>query len=169
MQNATDLKRFHSQIYRAGILIALLFELLSLPFLGFNPRFTYGLTLGTIVAVVNYSLLAYVTARILNRGMDAALAVLGYMVRLAIYGWVFYTSYQAGTTSGLATLLGYMTLKLGMYYVYGFQPKFPKSSTEGKKLNDLDQDQWAIEQAEKAQEPHWTKKILAIFHDNKEE
>jgi hypothetical protein len=169
MQNATDLKRFHSQIYRAGILIALLFELLSLPFLGFDPRFAYGLALGTVVAVANYSLLAYVTARILNRGKGAALAVLGYLGRLALYGWVFYTSYQIDTTSGLATLLGYMTLKLGMYYVYGFQPKFSKSSTEGKKFNDLDQDQWALEQAEKAKTPRWTQKILTIFHDNKEE
>ncbi len=52
------------------------------------------------------------------------MAVLSYVVRLIIYGGAFYMSYQIGTVSGLATLLGYMTLKMGMYYTYGFKPKF---------------------------------------------
>jgi hypothetical protein len=141
-----ELTTFKNQIFKYGIIVALLFELISLPFLGWNPRFAYGLALGTCIAIVNFNLLAYSTKKILDRGRGAGLAVLGYMLRLVLYGGGFYISYRLGTTSGLATLLGYVTIKFGMYYVYGFKPKFSESSAKGKQLNNLDEDEWATQE-----------------------
>lgn len=124
MPNTNQMKTFQGQIFKYGAIIAILCELLSLPFLGWSPQFAYGLALGTCVAVVNYSILTFSAKKIIYGGKGASMAVLSYVVRLIIYGGAFYMSYQIGTVSGLATLLGYMTLKMGMYYTYGFKPKF---------------------------------------------
>ena len=41
----------------------------------------------------------------------------------------------------MGTLLGFLTLKIAIYYYYGFKPGFA-SKYDKAKLNDLDQDQW---------------------------
>jgi hypothetical protein len=155
MTKENELIKFKNKILKYGIIVALLFELISLPFLGWNVRFAYGLALGTCIAIVNFNFLAFTTRRILDRRKGVGLAVMGYMLRLFLYGGGFYMSYKLGTASGLATLLGYMTLKIAIYYVYGFKPKFTESSAKGKKLNDLDNDLWA-----KEGKRHWYTEIF---------
>jgi hypothetical protein len=154
MSDKNGLKALMNPIYKYGVIVAVLCEIVSLPFLGWNPQFAYGLTLGTSIAIVNYYLLAFAAGRIGSRGRGASLAILGYMARLGIYGAAFYMSYRIGTASGLATLLGYMTLKISTYYVYGFKPGFKKGPPTGKKYNDLDQDGWP------EPKPNWITKIL---------
>jgi len=150
MSDKNELKAFKNQIFKYGIIAAVICEVASLPFLGFNVKFTYGLVLGTCTAIVNYSILSFTATRIVNRGNGAWLAVLGYIIRLLIYGGVFYISYKVSAASGIAALLGFMTLKAGIYYVYGFKPKFSESSAKGKELNDLDNDEWSKSKSDKA-------------------
>lgn len=144
MSDKNELKAFKNQIFKYGIIAAVICEVASLPFLGFNVKFTYGLVLGTCTAIVNYSILSFTATRIVNRGNGAWLAVLSYIIRLLIYGGIFYISYKVSVASGIASLLGFMTLKAGIYYVYGFKPKFSVSDAKGKKLNDLDNDEWTV-------------------------
>lgn len=108
------------QILHAGLAAALLFELLSLPFLGFDIRFLYGLALGTAVAVVNLKLLRITAEWVLSHRWGPAIAVAGYMLRLLVYGAAFLTAYRLGTASGIGSLLGFVTLKLGILYAFGF-------------------------------------------------
>ena len=144
-----ELNAFKNQIVKYGVIIAILCEIISLPFLGWNPRFAYGLALGTCIAIANFHLLVFASKKVLDRGKGVGLAFIGYILRLFLYGGGFYMSYRLGTDSGLATLLGYLTLKIGMIYLKGFKPKFSESSAKGKKLNDLNNDQWAEEKKEK--------------------
>ncbi|MDD2216596.1 MAG: ATP synthase subunit I [Eubacteriales bacterium] len=144
-----ELNAFKNQIIKYSVIVALLCEIVSLPFLGWNPRFAYGLTLGTCIAIANFNLLVFASKKALDRGKGAGLAFIGYIFRLFLYGGGFYMSYRLGTDSGLATLFGYLTLKIGMIYLKGFKPKFSESSAKGKNLNDLSNDQWAEEKKEK--------------------
>lgn len=127
-------------LYGYSVLAAAIIELGSLPLIGWNPLFIYGLALGTCVAIVNYNILVLLSQKALDMGRGISLAVVGYIVRLGIYGGVFLLSYKTGTVSGIATLLGYMTIKLSMFYVYGFKPGFASRRYEKAKIKDLDQE-----------------------------
>lgn len=112
--------------YIYAISAAMLMQLLSLPFLGPDIRFSYGLAFGTVVAIINHRILEKAGEWALIRGRGAGLIVVGYMVRLAIYGGAFLYALQLGTASGIACLLGFMTLKLGFICVYGIRPTIQK-------------------------------------------
>lgn len=150
-------------LYGYCILIAVIIELGSLCIIGWVPQFLYGLALGTSVAIINYKLLVLSSKASLKMGRGLSLAIVGYCVRLVIYGVAFYVSYKIGTVSGIATLFGYMTIKLAMFYVYGFKSGFKPRDYKGANLRDLDQDQWAAEAAEKAARKKRPGKIAGIF------
>jgi hypothetical protein len=112
--------------YIYAISAAMLIHLLSLPFLGLDIRFSYGLAFGTVVAIINHRILEKAGEWALIGGRGAGLIVAGYMIRLAIYGGAFLYALKLGTASGIACLLGFTTLKLGLIYVYGIRPTIQK-------------------------------------------
>lgn len=120
-----DLAAFKNQIVIYGILVAILFQLASLPFLGPEVKFSYGLALGTAIAIVNFNIMEFTVRKTISGG-GGILAFAGYMIRLLIYGGAFYMSMQVGTASGLATLLGFLTLKISIYYLHGLKARFSK-------------------------------------------
>ena len=96
----------------------MIFEAGFLPFLGPDAAFAYGLALGTAVSVVNFNILAYTSRKLLNSGR-AWLSFAGYIVRLAVYGFAFYTALRVNLVAALGSALGFLTLKLAIYYVHG--------------------------------------------------
>ena len=138
-----ELKAFMAPIFKYGIATACLMAAASMLVIGWDPFFVYGLTLGTSVSIVNHILLAYTANFCLSSKRGTIFSIIGYMMRLIIYGFVFYTSYKSGITSAMGTLLGFVTLKIAIYYYYGFKPGFASKKYDKAKLNDLDQDEWA--------------------------
>jgi hypothetical protein len=124
---AKDLAAFKNRIFFHGILIALIVEAASLLFLGFDVGFAYGLALGTAVSVVNFNILAYTSRRLLEDGR-AWLGFAGYLIRLAVYGFAFYMALRVHYTAALGAALGFLTLKIAIYYVHGFKGLRLKSS-----------------------------------------
>jgi small basic protein len=121
MKNTSkDLSAFKNRIFFHGILAALIVEAGSLPFLGFDPGFAYGLALGTAVSIVNFNILVYLSRRLLNSGR-AWIGFSNYLVRLAVYGFAFYTALRVSLIAALGAALGFLTLKLAIYYVHGFK------------------------------------------------
>lgn len=118
-----DIKKFKNRIFFFGILAMLLMEIISLPFLGFNIKFLYGLLLGTAIAIVNFSILVITMSRILN-GSNKFAATISYIFRLLIYGGVFLVAINTGNMAGLGCVLGFLTIKLSIYFVYGLKPGF---------------------------------------------
>lgn len=110
------------------ILIAVIIEIASLLFLGWNPKFLYGLTLGTLVAFGNFSLLAVTSKLALLTKKGMLINMFGYLVRLAVYCGTFLISYRLGTIPGIGTLLGFMTLKIALYHEHGIKPGFKKTN-----------------------------------------
>jgi len=108
------------------IAAAIVMQLLSLPFLGVDLRFSYGLAFGTVVGIVNHRILEKVGEWALIQRRGAALIVLGYMVRLALYGGAFLYALQLSTASGIACLLGFLAMKIGVVIVYGIRPMIQK-------------------------------------------
>jgi hypothetical protein len=139
-------------LYCYSIIAAAIIMAGSLPIIGWNPLFAYGLALGTCIAVVNYNILVFSSKAALDRGRGVGLIIIGYTLRMAIYGGVFLFSYRTDTVSGIATLLGYLTVKLGMFYKYGFRPGFSGKRYGKGQLKDLDSDPWAVERAQKEKE-----------------
>lgn len=120
-----ELTAFKNKILLYGIITALLVQLFSLPFLGLNAKFGYGLALGTSISIVNFNIMEFTMKKALSGG-GAFVTFIGYMIRLMIYGGSFYISMKVSTISGLATLLGFLTLKASIYYLHGFKAKFTK-------------------------------------------
>ncbi|MDF3000813.1 MAG: hypothetical protein K0Q48_932 [Bacillota bacterium] len=119
------LTAFKNRIFKYGIMVSAIVELASIPILGFDVQFLYGLALGTAIAIVNFNLMALTFQFVLKR-RNASLAFIGYLIRLAIYGAGFFASLQVGIISAMGTALGYLTLKLAMFYLHGLKAEFSK-------------------------------------------
>jgi len=136
-----ELTEFKKGIFKYGIIAALIAEAISLAAIGFNTQFAYGLALGTCIAIVNFNILAFCCKKVVDGG-GAFASLAGYLFRMMIYGFAFYMSVKISLYSAAGTVIGFLTLKIGLYYLHGFKPKFSESSAKGKVLNDLDNDGW---------------------------
>ncbi len=127
-----------NSIFKYSVIAAALIQAAAVLLFGWDLPFAYGLILGTCVSMVNHSLMAFTSNLCLSAKGGPLLGIAGYIVRLAIYGGVFYISYMTGPSSGMGTVLGFLTIKLAIYYLYGFKPGFSSRSYENVKLNSLD-------------------------------
>lgn len=130
------LTTFKNEIFKYGIAAAAVIELASLPFLGLDAQFLYGLFLGTAIAVVNFNLMDF-SFRLALELRKGAIAFLGFLLRLAVYGVAFYMSLRVGLISGAGTALGFLTLKLALFYLHGYRPKFTKGRTVREEPEEL--------------------------------
>lgn len=125
-----EFKAFRAEIIQYGLLVAVLIEIGSFPFLGWDSKFAVGLFFGTATAVINLFLLSLTITKAVEKPNGAILTFTGYMIRLTIYGAVFFFSIREGLTSGLATLLGFMTVKMGILLVHGLKLKLRSRATK---------------------------------------
>ncbi len=137
-QEMDGLSSFKNEITRYGILVAAVFGLASIPFLGVEVQFLYGLSLGTAIAIVNFNLMA-ITFRLVLEKRNRSIAFIGYLLRLAVYGGVFLISIRVSLISALGTALGFLTLKLAMIYLHGFRAKFSKGRVVREESTEFQQ------------------------------
>ncbi|MDR0425462.1 MAG: ATP synthase subunit I [Clostridiales Family XIII bacterium] len=155
MQNGVrEITAFKNRIFIYGILTAVIFEAGSLFFLGFSRDFAYGLALGTAIAIVNFNILAFTLQRVIANGKKW-LMLASYLLRLCIYGFAFYMAATISLVSAAGTALGFVTLKIAIYYLHGFKAKFSKGrkarpEPEGKKGSRLDFLRWQEDSADEA-------------------
>jgi hypothetical protein len=149
-----EITAFKNRIFIYGILTAVIFEAGSLFFLGFNRDFAYGLALGTAIAIVNFNILAFTLQMVIANGKKW-LMLASYMMRLCIYGFAFYMAATIGYVAAAGTALGFVTLKIAIYYLHGFRAKFSKGrkarpEPEEKKRSRLDFLRWQEDSADEA-------------------
>lgn len=156
-----EIKAETSSLYFYSLIVAIIFEVGSLCFIGIDPLFTYGLALGTAIAIVNYNFLRFTSGLALVKGKGISFVLLGYIIRLSIYGGTFLISYRSGAAGGIATLLGFISFKIALYYSYGIKPGLTSRKYDKLKLNNLDEDQWSIERNSKV---GLTDRLFAKFH-----
>ena len=124
-----DMASFKLHIYKYTLLIAVLFELGSLPFLCFDLKYLYGLVFGVVVSILSFEALIFMSKTVLRSGKKS-MAVLGYFVRLPLYGIGFYMSMKAGgVIAGIACLLGFLTTTVAIIFVHGIRAKYSTNRT----------------------------------------
>ena len=121
-----DLKKFQLETLKYTLITAALFEAGSIPLLKFSLEYMCGLAAGTCVSVLSFSILLYISKRVVATGQKW-LASIGYLVRLPMYGIVFYLCMRfGGLICGVASLLGFFTGVAALIYSNGLKPKFSK-------------------------------------------
>jgi len=139
-----DLTAFKNKIFLYGIIVMVVFEIASLPLIGLDLKYAYGLLLGTFIAIANFNILAFTLKKVLRDG-NKSFIFLGYFLRLALYGVAVVTAFKAGNNAGFGSLLGFITVKVSIYYLHGFKTKF----SEGRKVRPEVQAEFDREDLEK--------------------
>ena len=121
-----DLASFKLQIFKYTLIASLVFEIASLPVLRFSVEYLCGLLAGTLVSLVSFVSLVWMSEKVLNSGQKW-LSSVGYLLRLPIYGFIFLFCYKVGgIIAGIACLIGFLTGIVAMVYVSGIKTKFSK-------------------------------------------
>lgn len=139
----TDLTQFKREINIYTLLMAIVAELISLPFLGFDLGFSGGLIVGTLVTVLNFTLLVKAGEKVMDT-REAKPMVGGYFIRLVIYGITFFAALKIGFHVAIGCASGFVTLHVAILFlytvVYGLFKKKENPLndwTEPKEWNDL--------------------------------
>jgi|GEM_PF-1118241 len=148
-----DFTAFKNQIFIYTLIVAVFCQLISLIFLGVDVKFSYGLVLGTCVAIVNFNLLVFSSKAILKNSKGKGFAFASYIIRLLIYGVAFYMAMKVSVPAGLASVVGFLTLKLAIFYVCGIKTKFSKGRTVTPEV------QQEFEQMDKQKAAHTTDRL----------
>lgn len=106
-----------NETIRYSLLTALIIKAVYVIIAGFNMQFTYGLILGTAVAIVNFNISYFVIKRIVLYKKGAILNFLSYILRISIYGYVFFKAIQISQLSALGIVAGFLTIKISIYYI----------------------------------------------------
>ena len=131
-----DLTKFKNKIFIYGILIMLIAEVISLPIHGFDWKFSVGLLLGTAIAIANFNIMTLTSAMILE-GKHKALASMSYLIRLLLYGGVFYVSIKLSVPAGIGSICGIMTLKVAIFIIHAVIPHFKKDEIVTRDLKKV--------------------------------
>ncbi len=123
-----DLTAFKNKIFVYGIIVMVFFEIASLPLIGLDIKYTYGLLIGTFIAISNFNILAYTLKKVLRDGKKSFI-FLGYFLRLFLYGVAVVTAFKVSNHAGFGSLLGFITIKISIYYLHGFKTKFSTDRT----------------------------------------
>ena len=118
-----DMKKFKLQIHIYTLVAAVVFGVGSIPFLGLNTHYFYGLISGVCISIVSFNVLLFVSEMVLNTG-NKYMAALGYLIRLPLYGLDFYMCLRIGVVAGIACVIGFMAAPASMVYVHGIKAKY---------------------------------------------
>ncbi len=118
-----DIIVFKNEIIKYAIFIALICELISIPFLGLSAQFGYGITLGVAISIANFNILYFTIKNTLTHQRGAYIVFLGYIIRLSLYGIAVYKSIQISYISAIGVIIGFLTIKISIYYTNGIKKR----------------------------------------------
>lgn len=147
-----DLRQFRKEIIISTVCMAALTELISLIVIGPDKLFAAGLAAGTL-ATIGCFLILVRTGSLLDVLKSGTPVVVGYFVRMLLYGAAFLVCIRVSLACGLGCLAGFICLHAGIFALYGFVYRFIKKKenplndwTEPKEWNDLsvydEEDEW---------------------------
>ena len=139
----TNLREFRNEIILYGVIMAAVAEVISLLVIGPNALFTAGLAAGTAVSVLGFIILIKTGESLMKESKKSPI-LLGYIVRLFLYGAVFFICIKLSLPCGFGCGIGFVTIHFGIMFLYGIVYKFIKKKknpvndwTEPKQWNDL--------------------------------
>jgi len=129
-----NMARFKFQIIKYTLIAAIILEVGSIPILGFSLVYLCGLISGTLISIMGFLILLYMSEKVLSSGVKW-MASLGTLLQLPFYGVAFYICMKTGgLLAGVACVIGFMTTRLSMIYVHGIKSRLSarKKSSEGE-------------------------------------
>lgn len=114
-QDPLILTRLAKRISLLAVITAGVMELISILIKGILPEFTYGLALGTAVSIANFHIMVIFVKRAVRGGNAMGTTFTGYLARFVLYGIAAVISAKTGTASLLGTILGFVTIQIGIY------------------------------------------------------
>ena len=133
---------FKNRICKYTVFIAVLFELISLPIFGLSLKFLYGLALGTSVAIVNFYFHAWTCKKLVYGGKGLGISILGYFIRLLIYGACFYGCAKIDIIHcGFGCIAGFLTIKAAILYLHAFKAWFAEKRKKAQALAEEKREQ----------------------------
>jgi len=113
------------EIVTYTIIAAAIAEIISLPLFGLNIMFPYGLAIGVCVAVLNLN--------IISKSIEKAVAqrnrspvIVGFFIRIVLYGGGFYLAVTTSLISGLAAAIGFALPHIVLYIRKAIMPVLKK-------------------------------------------
>jgi hypothetical protein len=116
-----NISKIRIKITLYSIIAAGIAEVVSLPIVGASILFSYGLALGAAVAIINLHVLSSTITIATESGRKGA-AILGYIVRIAIYAAAFWLTVRTSLLSGAGAAIGFLLPRAVMYIMYGALP-----------------------------------------------
>jgi asparagine N-glycosylation enzyme membrane subunit Stt3 len=116
---------FKKKIYIYAIICAIIFEVISMIILGPNIQFAYGLMMGTLVAIANFSLMALLFEKMLVE-KRIGISIAGYIIRLGLCAAVILVALKIDIKCAAGALLGFITVKIAIFYLHGIKNKLQK-------------------------------------------
>lgn len=113
---------FKKNIYKYAIICAAIFEVVSIIIIGISIQFTYGLVMGTLIAITNFSLMAFIFDKMLSE-KKIGLSILGYIIRLGLCAAVILVALKIDIVCAAGALLGLVTIKISILYLHGIKNK----------------------------------------------
>lgn len=113
------------KIYKRTLILTLAIALISIFFVNDYISFIYGLVFGTLIALLNFTLLAKTMEKAAQMSPEKAkvYATSRYFIRYTIYGIVLYVSIIADYINVIGTIIGLLTIKVVILIVHAFNDK----------------------------------------------
>ena len=116
MKSACECK---NETIKLNIIIVLICEASSIFFIGFDMKFALGLAIGAAVASINMNILFSFVKTSVNNSWGIIFNLLGYVVRMIIYGIALYFSIKISNTSAIGTIIGFIGMNISMFLAHG--------------------------------------------------
>ncbi len=123
--------KFRNEIIVYACIMALVAEIVSLFVIGPDPFFVLGLVIGTAVTILGFIILVK-TGQMLMDDKKKKPVVLGYVLRIFLYGISFLFCIKLSLRAGAGCGCGFITVHFGILLLYGIVYRFIK-----KKKNPL--------------------------------
>ena len=95
--------------------------MISLPVLGPNILFPYGLAIGTCVAIIALNIISFTVGQAAESGKRKPV-VIGFIIRILFYGGVLYLAVSTSVLSLTGAAIGLVLPHIAMYIMYGLVP-----------------------------------------------
>ncbi len=121
-----SLGQFKKEIYTYALICAVLIELVSIPIIGAGTEFAYGIGLGTLIAIANFSLMALAGSLMITT-KNTFIGMLGYMIRMVLSAAAVLIALKISVVCAAGTVAGLLTIQLAIFFLYIFKKGKKKS------------------------------------------
>lgn len=126
---------YKNEVIKLNIIIVLICEAVSLFFIGFDIKFTLGLVAGTVITAINMNILYAFVKIAVNNNWGIIFNLLGYVIRMIIYGLALYFSIIISSVSAIGMIIGFLGINLSVFFAQGINILRSRSNRRVKTWN----------------------------------